>query len=170
MKKYGSLILPVTIIFTIFLNLPANSQNAIVIVGGEVEKPLQLDAGTIKKMNHVKVTSISHSDHKTHIYSGIPLSDIIRESGAIPGNQLRGKYLAKYVLIKGADGYQAVIALPEIDTAFTDEVIILADEEDGKALSPDVGPFQIVVPGDKRPARSVWHVVSITILTAKLDN
>jgi hypothetical protein len=46
---------------------------------------------------------------------------------------------------------------------------ILADEEDGKTLSPDVGPFQIVVPGDKRPARSVWPVVSINILTAKLN-
>jgi hypothetical protein len=81
--------------------------------------------------------------------SGVPLSVIIRESGAIPGNQLRGKYLAKYVLISGADGYNTVIALPEIDTAFTDKVIILADKEDGKTLSPDVWPFQIVVPDIK---------------------
>ncbi|MEP6950951.1 MAG: hypothetical protein ABI863_16815 [Ginsengibacter sp.] len=120
-------------------------------------------------MNHVSIKAISHSDHKEHSYSGIPLSVIISESGAIPGNQLRGKYLAKYVLVGGSDGYNAVIALPEIDTAFTGKVIILADEEDGKALSANVGPFQLVVPGDKRPARSVWHVVSINILSAKLN-
>ena len=169
MKKHSTLILPVTIIFTIFLNLRATSQNAVVTVGGEVEKPLQLNAETIKKMNHVTVTGVSHADHKEHMYSGIPLFDIIKESGAIPGNKLKGKYLAKYVLIKGADGYQVVIGLPEIDTAFTDKVIILADEEDGKALSPDFGPYQIVIPGDKKPARCVWHVVSINILTAKLN-
>ena len=131
MKKHDTLILLFTISFIIFLNLQAICQNAVVTVGGEVEEQLQLDAGTIKKMNHVNVSGISHSDHKAHIYSGIPLADIIRKSGAIPGNLLRGKYLAKYVLIKGADGYQAVIALPEIDTAFTDKIIILADEEDG---------------------------------------
>lgn len=169
MKKHSTLILQITIVFTMFLNLRAISQNAVITVGGEVEKPLQLDARTIKKMNHVTVKGISHADHKEHTYRGIPLSEIIRKSGAIPGNQLRGKYLAKYVLIKGADGYQAVIALPEIDTAFTDKVIILADEEDGKALSTDVGPYQIVVPGDKKPARCIWHVVSINILTAKLN-
>src|SRR5450432_2520182 len=165
MKKRPALILLFTIIFAIILNHTAISQNAVVTVGGDVEKTLQLDPETIKKMNHVTVKGISHADHKEHRYSGIPLSEIIRESGAIPGNQLRGKYLAKYVLIKGIDGYLAVIALPEIDTAFTDKVIILADEEDGKALSPDVGPYQIVVPGDKKPARGVWHVVSINILT-----
>jgi len=145
MKKQSTLIL-LFILFTIFLRHAAISQNAVVTVGGEVEKPFQLDAETIKKMNHVTVTGISHADHKEHLYRGIPLSDIIRECEAIPGNQLKGKYLAKYVLVKGADGYQAVIALPEIDTAFTDKVIILADEEDGKALPTDVGPFQIVVP------------------------
>ena len=167
MKTYETLILLFAV--TIFLNLRATSQNVVVTVGGEVEKPLQLDAETIKKMNHVSVTAVSHSDHKEHSYSGIPLSVIIRESGAVPGNQLRGKYLAKYVLVSGADGYNAVIALPEIDTAFTDKVIILADEEDNKALSPDAGPFQLIVSGDKRPARSVWHVVSINILSAKLN-
>ena len=95
---------------------------------------------------------------------------IITECGAVPGNQLRGKYLAKYILVSGSDGYNAVIALAEADTAFTDKVIILADEEDGKALSANVGPFQLIVPGDKRPARSVWHVTSINILSAKLNS
>jgi hypothetical protein len=136
-----TLILVFTITFTIFLNLRAISQNAVVTVGGEVEKPQQLDAGAIKKMNHVNVKCVSHEDHKEHTYSGILLAEIIRESGAIPGNQLKGKYLSKYVLIVGADGYQAVIALPETDTSYTDKVIILADTEDGKALSADVGPF-----------------------------
>lgn len=115
------------------------------------------------------IKAISHSDHKEHVYSGIPLYEIIKEAGAIPGNQLKGKYLAKYVLIKASDGYQAVIALPEIDTAFTDKVIILVDKEDDKALPPNDGPFKIIVPGDKRPARCVRQVVAINILSAKQD-
>ena len=109
MKKHNILILLFTIIFALFLNLRAISQNAVVTVGGEVEKPLQLDAETIKKMNHVNVKGISHADHREHIYGGIPLSVIIRECRAIPGNQLRGKYLAKYVLIEEAKASRAFI-------------------------------------------------------------
>lgn len=169
MKKHFTLIILFRIIFLTFSSLPAVSQSPFVTVSGEVEKPLRLDAETILKMKRANITSISHSDHKQHLYSGILLSDIIKESGAIPGNQLKGKYLAKYILIKAADNYQAVIALPETDTAFTDKIIILADKKDGKALPPDVGPFQIIVGGDKRPARCVRQVTAINILSAKQD-
>jgi DMSO/TMAO reductase YedYZ molybdopterin-dependent catalytic subunit len=168
MKKHIALILYVTVLFA-FIHCRAFSQNATVAVVGEVEKPLLLDAAYFKKMPRVTVRRIAHFDHKEHTYTGIPLSEIIRECGAIPNNELKGKSLSKYVLIKAGDGYQAVIALPEIDTAFTDKVIILADMADGKPLPPDVGPFQIIVPGDKRPARCVRQVISINILSAKLN-
>lgn len=168
MNKQSPLIILSVIICTGF-QIQAFGQNGVVTVGGEVEKPLKLDSNTIQKMKHVTVKAVAHADHKLHEYSGIPLSEIIKESGAISGNQLKGKYLAKYVLVKAADGYQAVIALPETDSAFTDKVIILADREDGASLPQNAGPFQIIVPGDKRPARCVRQVVAINILSAKQD-
>lgn len=154
---------------TVFPHLQALTQNAVVTIGGEVEKPLKLDAAAMQQMKQVHVQAVAHKDQKQHDYSGVPLSEIIKESGAIPGNQLKGAYLAKYVLVKASDGYQAVIALPEIDTAFTDEIIILADKEDGKPLSAEAGPFQIIVPRDKKAARCVRKVVAINVLSAKQD-
>ena len=62
-------------------------------------------------------------------------------------------------------GYKAVFALPEIDPAFTDRVIILADRRDRMRLTDKEGPWQIVVPGEKRQARWVRQVVALTVRT-----
>lgn len=167
-QKYTFIILFV-IMLTVFSHLQALTQTAVVTIGGEVEKPLKLDATAMHQMKQAHVQIVAHKDHRQHDYSGVPLSEIIRESGAIPGSQLKGAYLSKYILVKASDDYQAIIALPEIDTAFTDEVIILADKEDGKPLSDEAGPFQVIVPGDKKAARCVRKVVAINILSAKHD-
>jgi hypothetical protein len=40
---------------------------------------------------------------------------------------LLAKRLQEFLVVEAADGYKAVFALPEIDPAFTDRVIIPAD-------------------------------------------
>jgi hypothetical protein len=68
-----------------------------------------------------------------------------------------------YVIVEAADGYQALFALPELDPAFTDRVILLADHRDGQPLDARTGPFQIVVPGEKKHARWVRQVTGLRI-------
>ena len=58
-------------------------------------------------------------------------------------------------IIDAADGYRAVYSLAELDPALHDGVVILADRRDGRALDAKEGPFRLVAPGDKRPARWV---------------
>ena len=81
------------------------------------------------------------------------------------GESLRGKRLQEFLVVEAADGYKAVFALPEIDPAFTDRVIILADRRDGVRLTDKEGPWQIVVPGEKRQARWVRQVVALIVRT-----
>src|SRR5713226_4105039 len=69
--------------------------------------------------------------------------------------------LALFLVVGAADGYHAVFALPELDHAFTDRIIILADRRDGKPLAEKEGPLRIVVPDEKREARWVRQVVSL---------
>ncbi len=38
---------------------------------------------------------------------------------------------------------------------------------DGKDLPDDAGPFRIIVPLDKKQARSIMRVISIDVLTAE---
>jgi DMSO/TMAO reductase YedYZ molybdopterin-dependent catalytic subunit len=79
---------------------------------------------------------------------------------------LRGPHMSKYLLAQAADDYRAVFALAELAPGFTDAVVLLADRRDGRPLGPDEGPLRLVVPHDKRQARWVRQVKSLTVLDA----
>ncbi len=156
-----------TIAFALaFTTLMANAQTAEVAIGGDVTQPYKLNATNFGGMKQVTV-KVTANDGREHTYSGVSLYDILTQADAIPNKQLRGKSLTKYVLVSAADGYQVVIALPEVDPAFTDKVIILANKEDGEDLAANFGPYRLIVPGDKKPARSAMRVIAIDVLTAK---
>jgi DMSO/TMAO reductase YedYZ molybdopterin-dependent catalytic subunit len=137
-----------------------------VSVTGEVQKPLTLSAADLAAMPR---TSVSANDKQgvAHSYSGVALAEIFRAAGVTTGGQLRGKNLAKYLLVSCADGYQVVFSLAELDSDFTDRIVILADQMEGKPLPDGVGPFRIVVPGEKRPARNCFQVKTLSIKFAK---
>ena len=97
-------------------------------------------------------------------FGGVLLPDLLRLVGMPHGDSLRGPALATYVLIEAADGYRALFAVAELDAGFTDRVVLLADTKDGAALSAKDGPFQLIVPSEKRPARWVRQVRRIRIV------
>jgi hypothetical protein len=154
--------------FTMFLGTiaGAQAQTASVSIGGSVAKPFKVDAAVIASMKKVETTVKGH-DGKEHHYSGVSLYELLAKAEFAPGNLLKGKTMTKYVLVSAADDYQVVVAIPEFDPAFTDEVIVLADHEDGKALPAEAGPFRLVVPADKKPARSVMKVTKIDVMDAR---
>ncbi len=168
MKRLRSFTLLVTVFLAGFLNLNTYAQTAEVAVKGDVTNPFKISATSFATMKRMTVTIQAH-DGKNHEYSGVSLFEILTKAGAVANNQLKGKSLVKYVLITAADHYQVVIALPEFDPAFTDRTIILADQEDGEPLAANFGPYRLIVPGDKKPARSVMRVVSIDVQTAKTE-
>ncbi|QQL50741.1 molybdopterin-dependent oxidoreductase [Mucilaginibacter ginkgonis] len=153
-----------TAVALLCLTLCANAQT--VAVSGDVTSPFKITASTFTAMKQITVDAKGH-DGKDHKYSGVLLADIVNQAGALPNGKLSGKTLAKYILIKAADGYRAVIALPETNSEFNDKNIILADKEDGKLLPASNGPFQIIIPGEKKWGRWVRQVTGIEIKTAK---
>ena len=137
---------------------------ATVVVGGEVATPLRLDATALRKLPRAAIDADDHG--KRAHFEGAALAEVLRAAGAPLDAQLRGKNLALYVRISAADGYRAVYSLAELDPALHDGVVILADRRDGRALDAKEGPFRVVAPGDKRPARWVRQVVAIDLLAA----
>ncbi|SFD02440.1 Oxidoreductase molybdopterin binding domain-containing protein [Chitinophaga sp. CF118] len=131
-------------------------------VSGEVKRQLQLYPTDFAKMKRVTVSANDH-DGKAHTYTGIAISEILDSAGATTGAQLRGKNLAKYMLVKCADGYKVVFSLAELDNNFTDRIVILSDMMDGKPLPEGKGPYKLVVPGEKKPARSCLQVTELVI-------
>ncbi|MGA9511441.1 MAG: hypothetical protein WBV55_22660 [Candidatus Sulfotelmatobacter sp.] len=71
------------------------------------------------------------------------------------------------MLVEAADGYRVVIALPEIDPAFSDKQFILAFSKDGKLLNDKKGPYRIDIPEEKRPARWIRQVTALRVVDVK---
>jgi DMSO/TMAO reductase YedYZ molybdopterin-dependent catalytic subunit len=133
---------------------PETTGPAILAVTGDVPTPLTLKAEDLAAMPREKAF-IPDQDGTQVEYEGVPLREILKRAGAPLGGQLRGKALASYILAKAHDGYQVVFTLGEIDAAFGNEQIIVADKRDGKSLFGYQGPFRLVCPHDKAGARSV---------------
>jgi DMSO/TMAO reductase YedYZ molybdopterin-dependent catalytic subunit len=129
--------------------------------------PLRLSLADLKAMPHVSATFHNSHTNADETYSGVRLADLLAKMGAPLGDQLRGKALANYVVATGSDGYQAVLALGEIDPSFHPGEVLIADAMDGKPLDAHSGPFKLVVTEDKRPARSVRNLVSIELKPAQ---
>jgi hypothetical protein len=120
-----------------------------------------LTATQIANLPHVTVEAQDHEGDAR--FDGVPLSALLPAAGIPLGDALRGPRMAEVLLVSAADGYKVAFALAEIDPAFATRQIILADKRDGKPLDAKEGPFRIVVPGDKRPARWIRQVRELRI-------
>lgn len=123
---------------------------------------LVLTEGDLGKMTRHTVTTKEHGAEAS--YEGVLLHDVLERAGAPFGNQLRGKALSSYVLATARDGYAVVYTLTEMDPDFTDSEIIIADQQNGKPLSDQQGPLRIVVPHDKKLARSLRMLDRIEVV------
>lgn len=153
-------------VFLTFSNISHAQATPSVKVSGEVTKPLNINGADLQKFKQVTLTRRDKDGHD-HQYSGVIVSDILDSAGVTMGPQLRGKNLTKYLLVGASDGYQVVFALAELDKNFTDRLIILADQMDGKPLPATEGPFKIVVQDEKKPARCIRQVTSMEVKAAQ---
>jgi hypothetical protein len=128
----------------------------------ETGKQTILTKTDIESMPRVKVAT-GPPDSPT-IYEGVTVKALLERAGVEFGESLRGKRLASCVLVEAADGYRVVIALPEIDPAFSDKKIVLAFLEDGKPLDAKAGPYRIIIPDEQRMARWVRQVTTLKIV------
>jgi len=72
--------------------------------------------------------------------------------------------MASYVLATAEDGYRVVFSLAELDSGILESEVIVADTVDGAPLPAKQGPFRLVAPHEKRPARWVRMLKSITVV------
>ncbi|QOY91337.1 molybdopterin-dependent oxidoreductase [Paludibaculum fermentans] len=140
----------------------AQAPSATLTVGGDVKTPLTLTARDLADMP--RATAQLKGEKATVEYTGVPVHEILKRAGLPAGKDLHGTALASYLLVEAKDGYQVVFALPEVDPAFTDKVVLLADAADGKPLGEGQGPFRLVVPGDKRGARGARMVTRFQLV------
>jgi hypothetical protein len=134
-------------------------------VNGDVHTQLALGAADLGALPHAKV-SVGDEHGTRAVYEGVPVLEILQRAGAPLGKELRGPNMTICVVAGGSDGYQAVFALAEFDSGFTDQVILVADHRDGQPLNSREGVLRLIVPNDKRHARWVRALTTITLKNA----
>ncbi len=123
---------------------------------------IQVSPATLRGLPRQTLT-VQEEDGTTATYSGVYLDDVLVAAGAPNGMAVRGAAVATYVVVRASDGYRAVFSLAEVDPAFTDRVVLLADQRNGAALGSDHGPYRIIVPSEHRHARWIWSVTEIDV-------
>jgi hypothetical protein len=99
-----------------------------------------------------------------HDFEGVSLTTLLARVGVDASKPMSGRDLAAAVRVTAADGYQVVIALPDIDPATRKAPVIVADREAGAPLKPEQGPWRLVVGDDIRPARSARQITRIEVV------
>jgi DMSO/TMAO reductase YedYZ molybdopterin-dependent catalytic subunit len=165
----GKPLVIIGLIVTLFSPARAFAQaEALLRVAGEIESALSLGPEEFTKLPRKTVRATDHGGTEAE-FEGVPLFEILTRAGAPLGERLRGEAMATYVVVEAADGYRAVFALAELDPAFTDRLVLLADRRDGQPMTKPQGPLRIVVPGEKRHGRWVRMVETISIQRAPAD-
>lgn len=136
---------------------------ALFTVNGDVARPLRITESDLAKLPRRTVALKDHAGI-TVTYEGIPLVEITRLARVPYGEDLKGKDMATYVVVKGSDKFRAIFALPELDPTYTDKIVILADKKDNQPLPSDEGPLRIITPDDKRQSRWVKRAVALTVV------
>ncbi len=132
------------------------------------QAPLEITNEEFKTFPRTKVET-KDRDGKTITYSGVAVHHLLDRTETPLGESLRAGALQCYVSVEAKDGYRVVFALPELDSEFTDRIILLANEQNGQPLDARNGPYQIIVPDEKRHARWVRMVEKIRILESKIS-
>jgi len=134
-------------------------------IGGAVSTALTLTVADLKSLPRTTLRVTNTHEKKTETYEGVLLEELLRKAGAPLGEKLRGPLMTSYVIAEAEDGYRVVFALAELDSAFLDSQVLVADTVDGAPIGPKQGPFRLVAPHEKRPARWVRMLKSITVVS-----
>ncbi|WP_201314180.1 molybdopterin-dependent oxidoreductase [Dyella sp. EPa41] len=121
-----------------------------------------MSASMLADMPHVDVTAAAH-DESPSTWRGVSLVDVLLRAGVALDKPLRGRDLALFVRVTASDRYQVVFALSDLDPTLGHSQVLLVDQRNGKPLDKD-GPYRLLVPGDKRPARWVRNVAFIDVV------
>jgi hypothetical protein len=141
----------------------AKKQNAGTLTAvNESGKATVFSPKAIAKLPRITVKAKTHSGALA-TYEGVSLAEVLRSAGITLGKGLKGPLLANCLLVEASDGYRVVFSLAEVDPAWTENVVLLADRKDGKPLDAKEGLFRLVAPRDKKQGRWVRQVIRISV-------
>jgi len=133
-------------------------------IGGAVRAPRTWSAAQIEQQRAGDVRALVYTvkGHR-HTARAIPLWTLLQAAGPRVNPQIKHHLLQFLVAVRGQDGYTADFTLGELSPDFGGRAVWVALDEDGRRLTGDGGPAQLLVPEDKKPARWVHAVRAIIV-------
>ncbi len=111
---------------------------------------------TIADLASLPQQTVKTTDHGNAVtFQGVRLADVLSRVALPAGEKFHATAAAYYLMVQAHDGYRAVFAWAELDPSFMDKAAYVVTKRDCKPLPVKDGPFQLVVPGEKRNARWV---------------
>jgi hypothetical protein len=144
--------------------LPPDIVPASFAVTGIEGETVSVTAWDLSKLPQQTVTIPDHGTSTT--FEGVLLKDVLSKVPLPTGEKFHKTAASYYMVVKAKDGYRATFAWAELDSTFMDKAAYVVTKRDGKPLSETEGPFELVVPGEKRAGRSVRQITELEIRQA----
>jgi hypothetical protein len=123
---------------------------------------LPLDDSSLSRLPAATATLTVHG--KTSQCEGVWLADLAAAAGLPAGDALRGAALATAIVAEAADGYRVAFTLGELDPKLGNRRVLVARRCDGAPLAREDGPLRLVVPDERRAARSARQLQRLRVI------
>lgn len=129
-------------------------------------KTITLTPEDLAALPHKSVSVFNAHTKANETYSGVLVSDLLSKVAVPHGEEVKGKVFMTVVVAEGTDHYSVVYALAEVDPSIHNGDVMVADSVGGQKLGKD-GAFKMVSTEERRPARWVRNLTSISVVEVK---
>ena len=141
---------------------PAERSTNLTISVGGISHQLSPTALAALPQSHLTVHN-SHNN-RDEDYSGVSLADLLASAGLPFTKENQRTYLHSYIRAQGTDFYFVLYSAAEVQPELSSSNVLIATRLDGHDLGAE-GVFKLVSSSDKRPARWVRNLLSLTLVT-----
>lgn len=137
---------------------------------GQVEKASTFRLSDLRKLPSSKIAVSYYSGSAglvTKSYTGVALNDILAGAVVKTDPSRKNDILRKYVIVRGSDCYESIIAIADLLPNFGAQTVLIAYADgDGAALDETEGMARLIIAGDKQGGRLISNVAAIIVRSA----
>jgi hypothetical protein len=141
----------------------APSTELTIVAAGKTTK---LSMADLQAMPQISLKVHNGHTNEDETYTGVAMSVLLAKYGFTLEGSGAAKVYHSYVKAQGTDGYWVLYSASELEPTLATWDSLVAITVDGKPLGAE-GAFKVVAGGERKPARWVRNLSSLTIVTAQ---
>ncbi len=129
-------------------------------------KSTTLTLADLRAMPQISLKVHNGHSNQDETYTGVAMSALLAKFGLTLDGDGAKKVYHSYLRPEGTDKYFVIYSASELESSLTTWDSLVALTIDGKPLG-DEGAFKIIAGGERKPARWVRNLSSLTIVTVE---